>query len=448
MPDPIIVWRQSRRLMLWIALGACGPIHTPQSGAVYQWELIDCPTHWERLPKRLGGRVPPGGFALPKQITDVPEFNDCQRLLVDEGQAFGPMVAVFASVDLFRHDSRYDTSSVTPPDTAIAAGLILNLDLEIYGPLRIRPGFSCLYLWPDTGTLASRPWHATIMWVDTAQSRCAAPMAVESLPPSNLVVHRWPSQDPAAAFPPVARWDWSPQSRQHSIVIACGRAFCEIGAPGFVPRQPYRSVAGPGPWEMRHKGWYDDQLLAVPDGQGGLRPSDVRGIVFPIGGSVQISSLERRAMNPNVIARWDTVAFISIDRESPYYKRMLNLNPVAGDASFEAMNMLSFCKGTRSTCGVPAPPTAAQLASLAPNAPRLAPMEGCDQGSESVIWVRITPAGSAPGGEDDMYRCVKRTGHDFQSPEIPATARWRWMISDETVWRECTKGCCQIVADG
>jgi hypothetical protein len=28
---------------------------------------------------------------------------------------------------------------------------------------------------------------------------------------------------------------------------------------------------------------------------------------------------------------------------------------------------------------------------------------------------------------------------------VPATARWRWLPDDETVWTKCDEGCCEII---
>ena len=40
------------------------------------------------------------------------------------------------------------------------------------------------------------------------------------------------------------------------------------------------------------------------------------------------------------------------------------------------------------------------------------------------------------------YRCVYRTDHG--TIPVPGTARWRWVLNDETIWVRCANGCCQV----
>jgi hypothetical protein len=99
------------------------------------------------------------------------------------------------------------------------------------------------------------------------------------------------------------------------------------------------------------------------------------------------------------------------------------------------MNVLSYCRGSRAACGVP----------LLPNPGELAPECG-DLDVPDHWWVRIVSASQA----DTMYRCVTRRGHAGQlgGKTIPATARWRWLLDDETIWKECVEGCCQVESRG
>ncbi len=416
-----------------------------------RFELAECPEHWKRLPKRLGGGLlGPEGFALSKRNTDVPEFNDCQKLIVNQGTKYGPLTAIFASASLDSVDFVLDTQVV---DSVSAAALILNLDRSEYTPLGIKPGFSCLYVWSDPGPVPPGPvdslrWHAMLLWVDTAQSRCTVPRHPHELQSSDLKVKRTFSGDAHENFPPVARWDFDSVRMENYMGIKCGAGWCEIGRPGFTAMPPYHDVLSAQPREQRIKGWYDEQLLAHVDDDGKFGLSAVKGTVFPAPGSVEMEALKAAVTAVNTLERWKQVAYIALDRPSPYYKRMMNLDAVQASASFPEMNILSFCEGTREQCGTPNAPSAAQVAQMTQaGIPRLAPKSGCDEGAITAIWVRITPAGRPPGSPEDMYRCVTRRTHNIDV-EIPATARWRWLLSDETVWRECTKGCCQVEADG
>ena len=449
MIDRILTWQPWLGALLACAMGAGvmipGVFLLGVNGEPSQeFELDECPRHWERLPKRLGGRLAPEGFVLTGPITDVPEFHDCQKLLVRNGRAYGPLVAVFASQHL---DTLFDTAAFPIDTIARSAGLILNLGTDAYQPLRIRPGFSCLYVWRRPHSLR---WYASIRWVNAAQGRCADSVPIARLDTLNLDVHRTQARNRADSFPPVARWDWDQERNEQYIGIKCGSGWCEIGqrrSEPFAPADAYLPFNSNAPAVQRLKGWYDEQYLAVDGANSTMQPSRVLGTVFPAPGSVRWETLEKMAQESDPSRRWMNVAYIAINEASQHYKLMLNLERVAPGSELQEMNVLAFCWGLRARCSVPPAPTPEQAQSLkAAGQPRLAPMRTCDRGDRNVLWVRITPARRS--AETAMYRCVHRTVHDLQHPIIPATARWRWLITDETVWRECTQGCCQVeVAD-
>jgi hypothetical protein len=431
--------------------GGCSLFHgSPAHGPGYH--LQECPQHWDSVvvdvDKGTVFSIPTptfGGFALTREITDVPEFHDCQKLLLDRGTKYGPLVAVFAAYDLDslerRLDLRKDSAASSPEfrPTALAAGLILNLDSTYSSagttvpppqlPLEIRTGFSCLYVWRlNTDTL----WHAGILPVGNRHSECLTPRDPATLPLGELKVIR----DAAPRFtkqhyPAVARWEWDDTNKQQYIGIQCGPAWCQIGSHTFRESAPWLSGDRPPSATtqvQRIKGWYDEQFLAVRDGSG-VKPSTVRGIVFPD------TSLKSRSRT-DYHRRWLPVAYVALSHPSPYYVTKFNFDPVLAGAPLSAMNTLSFCYGTTADCfsrfGIPIPKF------VCPQELQPAGQATIPQGS---WWVKIE---AASGSRRPMFKCAVRTDHSNANITIPPTSRWRWLADDETMWKECLEGCCRL----
>src|SRR5690606_10985901 len=207
------------------------------------------------------------------------------------------------------------------------------------------------------------------------------------------------------------------------------RGWCDIGrgrTDAYSPEPAYMAMTSTAPAVQRIKGWYDEQLLAVPDANGAMRPSRIRGTVFPAPGSVVWTDLAHKGDIASQGDPWQVVAYVAIEQRLPHYKLMMNLDPVPRGSSLESMNEMAFCFSTRSRCGVPPSPTKEEAEKLMSDGqPRLAPMANCGEGNAKFLWVRIRPAGDRSGASD-MFRCAKRRAHEMQTPVVPATARWRW----------------------
>lgn len=428
------------------ALGAVSSRH--ENGAMRQanhasglqttvnYDVNECPRSWRAHGSKHPSLAPAEGFALTKEITDIQGFHDCQRLLVDEGQRYGPLVAIFAAHDLETLDGRLESlekSDSADPlivrgRTSLAAALIFNLG-DAYPALGINPGFSCLYMWRASSMKAD--WRAQIVWVKNDERRCLDTIR----PPGgtgNLTVKR----DIAVGFsrqqyPAVARWDWDQTTKQQYIGIKCGGAWCEVGTDSFVREDAYLAtptVQTAATQIQRIKGWYDEQLLAEPD-QGEYKPSQVTGTIFPDSSLGKWTTADySRIGDP-----WRPVAYIALSRHSKYYKDELNLDRTPRGAPLRSLNRLSFCLGTRAFCGVPA----LEIAH--------APPAECDvvdsRGSPAISWwARIDPAMVG----NPLFRCVSQMDHSAEVSSIPATARWHWLAKRETVWKECVTGCCQV----
>jgi len=187
------------------------------------------------------------------------------------------------------------------------------------------------------------------------------------------------------------------------------------------------------------KGWYDEQNLAWrTSATAPLEASGILGTVIP---AANLGALAA----PAAFQSFATVAYVALDTTAAkpgavaFFKKKLNLNPVSVVGSSAPqwdparLNKLELCFGTQSSCGV--------TWTTEPTSSR------CDGTSFGMPirrwWERITAAGETV----PQYRCVTRRDHAGFSGGIPATARWRWFLGDDTIWTECIQGCCQIEAD-
>jgi len=330
-----------------------------------------------------------------------------------------------------------------------------------YGPgypaLGIKANFSCLYLYPDnSGVLRAKVIHVPDL--GSATDACFGARNPSVDPGAELRVVRVAAKrrsDQAA----VARWDWDPVAQRHYIGIKCGMAWCELGSRNspFTPSLGHKAALGSPLSTQRvieNKGWYDEQDLAMPGSQDDpgrpgkkrLIPSGIKGTIIPDPALGQKDSTD--FVNP-----WTQAAYIALDVKSAkagavsYYETALNLRPARLNGDLKSLNQLAFCFGTREHCGVP---------SLdGPRAPRCGFQKSLSGWENNWFgtpiarwWVRITAAPLPPGATTNAdtvrYKCVMRRGHEQVTEKIPTTARWRWLLGDDTTWTECVQGCCEI----
>lgn len=371
--------------------------------------------------------------SLSNLRTDIPEFHDCQRLL-NSDSTYGPLAAIYAAArldsvmtDLYRLNPEesaqhvvgrrsFNTSprarSVERSTSAVAVGTILSFDGD-YLPLRIRSGFSCVFL---AGSL------------QTGLSAWIAPHTSSACPASRLISEL--QSDPAVMllevvpytvagmldedYPPAARWDWDSANAKQYIGFKCGAAWCEAGIPGFQQSHRWRAPANMNSRLERRvfeiKGWYDEQLLAIKDPiTGVVRPSSILGTVFP---------------DPGL----DTLAFASFASG----ERLAALIMLSKDSANYYKTKFNFLSHTASTPQIP-------------------------YGKLNKLWIRDGIAGwnnkifSHMGVNDKTRREVFRDhSADIATGNfvIPGSARWRWVRDDETVWKGCDAGCCESLPVG
>jgi hypothetical protein len=429
--------RAAPKLILSIAVAALIPalIAFRISPAVHDRltaAMPECPHNWDALEVSKSKKdnqptmtftIGPSGLSVSGSITNVPEFHDCQRMVLRNGN-YGPLMAVFAARDLA--SIKFNGASVT------AAAEIFNDSTDFsYPPLGIGPLFNCLYVFGNSGALRAKMVNVGGQEKDCGKALDTAGMAGVELQVVESLRGRFQGGD----FPPVARWDWDSSSRTQYIGLKCGQAWCEIGMRGFVTSTPYYDPpAGmtvlQGPDRVRAiKGWYDQQYLANDPGLGtpSATPSDVKATFFPFWDLNKYRQSDFRG-------RWAPVSYIALSKPSRLYKTKFNLDAVRDGSELKAMNVLSLCIGTIEQCRIPA---------ALPNPL----MESC---GKTVLgkarqnprwWVQIT---SVDGSS--IYRCVTYRGHETEPP--PPTARWRWLAKDETEWQYCPRGCCEVEVGG
>lgn len=199
-------------------------------------------------------------YALTEGHTFENEVHDCQRLIVYDGGgtlSYGPLVALLPL-----------DNAMNLPDPAFAhpraIATVYNwggFDGEDIGypRLDIAPGWNCLWLRESSGT-----WEAAIT------THNSQPCFQLQAPPDaafDLEVQRTHvGQD----NPETARWGWDPVDSSNIFGIKCGGAWCWIASPGFTAPA---ALAATSPTSL--PGYYDEQHLAIPDGNGGVTPGPI-----------------------------------------------------------------------------------------------------------------------------------------------------------------------------
>lgn len=411
-------------------------------------ERPECPHSWARLmppnEKQHAFPVPtmsfPNGFSVPRTQTNVPEFNDCQKFIIKDPAGgrltYGPsLMAVFAS-------DRLDSISFDPPsDSVLAAAEVLNYSTTfVYPALGIKPYFNCLYVYGAHGQL-----RAKMFPVGVDEALCQKGYPPTDIPGHELAVREMhiPGFDKPGDYPAVARWDWDARNSVQYIGLRCGNAWCEIGpgtpedasTPAFTSSAPYATPAfASAENRVRSiKGWYDEQLLAI-DSAGESRSTLLRGTIFPD------TSLGTLTM-PDLDGQWKAVSHIALHRPAPgtllkelaIYKAKFNLDPISPGAALSEMNHVLLCYGTITSCQLPQPATKSMKTSCGATALNAAL-------TTKRYWAQITTTLGT-----SMYRCM--TPHAHAGVMAPGTARWRWLARDETSWRWCPAGCCEVNGD-
>jgi hypothetical protein len=434
----------------------------------------ECPHDWDSIPAPESsilnpepqGHVPPpaapwptttlrfrNGLSVPREISSVPEFHDCQRVILKGGQRYGPLMAVFASRDLdslsFVHEAKTPVEA-RRRDTAVypVAEVLIYDRAFVYPAIGAGPGFNCLFLYHWDGRL-----KAKMVTAGGDERKCGVRTNPERAMGTELAVRRqnYGGYNLPSHFPPVARWDRSGEGTMY-IGLKCGPGWCEVGTPatGFTMSAPYVNAAlatsldpSGRPTDKSFltrsvKGWYDVQYLAKPGTNGAdPTPSGVIGYVFPDPelGSHSFSD----AANTG---KWHVVSHIALEATGRpddnavlrYYKTKFNIDPTPHGSGFGAMTKIEICFGTSPQCRIRRETLAASSCA--------AGVSVTDAQTRPRYWAAMI----APNGST-LYRCVTQRDHGGASGaaiHMPATARWRWLVDDETTWEACRSGCCEV----
>lgn len=382
------------------------------------------------------------GTAFPS-TSDIPEFNDCQRIILESGSRYGPLMSVFASDRL----GQLRFSKADETDTyAVAAVQVLNYSRGFYyRPLGIGPLFNCLYLWGYSGN-----WHAKMVSRGVDNS-CSPRIDLSSIAGGTTLAV---IEAPAGAFtnrsdyPAAARWEWDRRNNIQYIGLRCGPGWCQVGRadaagnPAFAPAGPYIAAptdAARGADRVRSiKGWYDEQRLAIvkPTTGGGFvaEVSGVTGWVFPAPDLVRHTQFDHfKSFIPVAYVALETM--LESDPAVKYYKDKFNYDVVPRGSALSRMTEIALCYGSWKSCaGWSLPDPALKASCGGPAAFAAVASKG-----DKRWWARLTSRVTS----SVIFRCVTRRTHDPAPNDMPASARWRWLARDETTWDYCMSGCCE-----
>ena len=192
-------------LLMAAYLSSCGP-----------QDLPECPHDWDfskiRVLDSMEKPVPLKTFngspllSGPRLQTNVPEFNDCQRLIVGSGETarYDSLYAVFAREsldetldiktptdkgaavpldDTLDIRTRTDTGTAVPIvqtriDTGTAVPMVEILSIGgTYSKLALKPGFNCLFVFEQ-----GNKWYARMVAFGPEEEDCHSPKPVGALP--------------------------------------------------------------------------------------------------------------------------------------------------------------------------------------------------------------------------------------------------------------------------
>jgi hypothetical protein len=264
-----------------------------------------------------------------------------------------------------------------------------------YAPLKIKPGYNCVYL--SSGNNWSTAYIVNTGFSTKCEGLVDAATLGQPLNVRRIKYGGFKEED----YPPVARWDV--RGGEYIISLKCGDAWCEVGSTSVpsaevnVPGVPLTDAQRAQMRVGRIKGWYDEQVLAIPADGAPTLP----------GVYVKPSPISARVVPAHDLGKWDecidfanwkTVGTIEMQYHA-HYESKLGLK--------QGNNRLQLrCKE--------------------------------DQWEAKVI---------APGNIEKELAVV-RHGHEDENLKVPGTLRWRWLPDDETIWARCLEGCCQVQEDG
>lgn len=366
------------------------------------------------------------------------EVHDCQRLVVVDAtgaepvRRFGPLVGVFPIDSLMAQSSHHAFADWQP----IAS--VYNWSEERYEPLSIPRGWSCVFIRTDTtqaafddppvhvpgdnplsdsghaglpsGSIQAPKWDAMIAPTNEFCGNRTAPADPPALLSGFSAQHLSPDGS-SGPYPVTARWQWDEPLASHLIAIKCGDAWCMFGPEGY---QPDFVIYG-GDAHRVIPGWYDEQHLAVRQGNG-LVPGPI-GRVYP------------------TPALFGTKSFSDTDLEGSMKAGMLVVDiEVEGDTAALGEYLHKFDLAVANGMG-----TSSIWLVLDEGEPRAEFRNGATATTLETTTAATAPTDVPPKPAYAAF--VPQAQH-----AAIGAARWRWDSQDERVWVSCESGCCTVSA--
>jgi hypothetical protein len=418
---------------------------------------------WDAIPWKCPGHMGSADsfpqLAVAGRITNIPEYHDCQRFVVNE--KYDSLYAVFVSSNgrgvidelkrlecsaglvlandnvpqkrptegnvnplLSRRDTNVTvmepsfTRGPANPETncraipggqwnlvGIALAEVVSWGGE-YPSLGIKPYFNCLFVY-DSDAL-----KAVMVPVGRDDKPCTEIVDPTAVVGTQLRVRATSRAGLTAEdYPPVGKWDTDPRTGSMYVGMICGDKWCELAPEATTYSEQYTSTSTDRlVRRLREvKGWYDEQRLAVKNGEGVI-PSSIVGTFAP---SRNLGAYRESDFNSR---RWLPAGTAVLSSGHPDYLAKLNFG--GGPRA----NQIWLCSGSASKCI----PTHAQRQ-----------VADCSEKHTMFAMIR-----SSLG--DSLYKCVGYYHHksnDVVIP-IPGTVRWAWYDTDEGGWIRCPLGCC------
>lgn len=373
----------------------------------------ECPHDWD-----WSDAVKPSVEAITGGRDNIPEYNDCQRLLL--GNLDTPIFttdafAIFASGGLGRQTD--GTAAL------IKAG-------GRYEPLGIGPGWNCLVATME----ASGEWSAVMVPVGQDLERCTGEVDPSEGTSLRVAVD---SRYGGDAVPPVVRWGFDSIEWEHFIVSRCGDRPCYIGL-SEVPQVIVVGASLRGGQVYEVAGWNDRQYLAQRPAAGGPVEAPVQPALEAW--LVPDPELGQKRKN-DYLNKWVKVAEVRLDAHSDEYVAKANFGHTpAGSKPTEIYNCIDGFEDA------PAP---------------LAPSGRCPGMDSKIMDAKCANLDAKTGDKyrsmhvrtlrdglaaDTLFRCVEFFPLEKADSllTIPGTVRWRWLTTDETLWHRCDSGCCKV----
>lgn len=398
--------------VLLLSIANCRPrprVITPHAKPHTTSGLAECPHNWSDKTRIIS--------TFAAMSSQVPELNDCQRLVVGNDSAgfhYDSIAGIFVS----DAGATYSSAHLATPR---ALALVYFPYGGTYAPLHLNARFNCV--WVQRVGADYRAWVQAATGTADCQDSVAA-LADQSL---SLSVRAQkpdlPGRVPPSAPYNVVRWDWDASTNTQFISVRCGEMWCEIGQPGFGGSEAHVSASSGASTTfdgLRVKGYYDEQYLA--------EWRDDRLVVGRNVGTIFATPrLATLATGMPAKGEWIPVAEINMSKAAGPYEDMLNLVGNDGPLTAGTRATLSLCLGDGQSCA----PVKGEV---------ILNEQSCDLTPDGRWYARI----ERPGGA--RYFCVKHrpfpTGFS-----IPPVVRWRWREDDETIWIRCPDGCCEIDVD-